>query len=179
MIEKFKLFSFENSEGRDVIHDMFEYRDELMNVLRALDNNTLFNESTNAKEDFTNLLTSFVEGQRGTFANIAVAGSWGLVDCKEGIPSDARVDFVFMPTYIITAILARTYLDYPEIANSIPRYKGALIAGFNFCSLRGLQGHGYEGEDGRVEALKILNMGHVPELLEKNPAWCNELAQIL
>ena len=90
MIEKFKLFSFENSEGRDVIHGMFDYRDELMNVLNALDN------STSIKEDFANLLTSFVEGQRGTFANIAVPGSWGLVDCIEGIPSDARVDFVFM-----------------------------------------------------------------------------------
>ena len=173
MIEKFKLFSFENSESHDVIHEMFEYRDELMNALRALNN------STSVKEDFANLLTSFVEGQRGTFANIGVAGSWGLVDCKEGISSDARVDFVFMSTYIITAILARTYLDYPEMSNSIPRYKDALITGLNFCSLRGLQGHGYEGEDGRVEALKILNMGHVPELLEKNPTWCNKLAQIL
>ena len=82
-------------------------------------------------------------------------------------------------TFRIIAILARTYFDYPEIANSIPRYKEALIAGLNFCSLRGLQGHEYEGEEGRVEALKILNMGHVPELLEKNPTWCNELAQIL
>ena len=62
---------------------MFEYRDELMNLLRALDN------PTSAKEDFANLLASFVEGQRGTFANISVPDSWGLIDCIEGIPSES------------------------------------------------------------------------------------------
>ena len=180
MIDGFKIFRFEDSEnGVDIISAMSEYIESLKDLLDDLDFGDFFNTSEYTRDTYTGLLKSFIAGQRGKFCNIVVPGSWGIFDGDEGIPSDARVDFVYMPTYIICSILSRTYLDYPEIVENIPGYVAALKKGLRFCSLRNLAGHGYDLFKGQAEALEILGLGHIPELLEKHHDWCPKLRNLI
>lgn len=151
---------------------------ELRRILECLDDDTLFSEKVYSQDEFTTLLKSFVEGQRGTLGRTK-EGSWSIVPNDKGMPTDARVDFIFQPTYLVTAILSRVMIDYPEIADSIPNYAVALKKGMLFCSYRNLRGHGYEADKGAAEALTILSMGKVPLLLERDKSLSPELFEAI
>jgi hypothetical protein len=83
--------------------------------------------------------------------------------------ADVRVEFIFQPTYIATATLARALCEYPLTVLSIPGYAESLRSGMDFCSKRRLQGHGYESDEGAILALQILSMGKIPWLLNRHP----------
>lgn len=151
------------------------FNEELKLILESIDSGTIFSSGLYSKADFRNLLESFVKGQRGSLGKTKKEGSWSIVPNDTDMTSDARVDFIFMPTYLVTAILSRIFCDYPDIAKSITGYTNALKKGMKFCSYRDLQGHGYEGDAGAAEALTILSIGKVPWLLENNKDFCPEL----
>jgi hypothetical protein len=95
------------------------------------------------------------------------------------MPSDARVDFVFRPTYAAVATLSRTLCDYPVLAVRTPRFLLTLKQGMKFATYRGLAGHGYEADKGAIHALRILSLGKVPLLLQQHPELCPALAKII
>lgn len=150
------------------------FNNQLKEILERLDNNTIFDEDFYSEESFKHLIQSFVDNQR-SFLGRTKPGSWSLVPNDDGMDSDVRVDFIFKPTYLVTAILSRTLCDYPLLVESIPNYKESLKKGMVFCSYRNLYGHGYEKDLGSAEALTILSLGKIPLLLEKNKDLCPKL----
>ncbi|MFC1876246.1 hypothetical protein ACFL2E_03095 [Thermodesulfobacteriota bacterium] len=127
--------------------------------------------------DLQNLCRSLIVGQRNDLEGIE-QGSW-CVAPKGEMPGDARVDFIFQPSYVAVSILTRFLLDYPELAKEIPNYKDALHKGLHFLTLRKLQGHGYDSTNQMIEAIRILSLGKVPEYLVSNPMACPDLLQIV
>ena len=90
-------------------------------------------------------------------------GSFKLVS-DYNIPSDARVDFCHIPTYICTAILMKAYLiGDSKLSKKIEK---ALIKGLTMSSLRNLRGHGYEGLQGQIEALNIFMEAGLREFID-------------
>ena len=151
-----------------------DFNNQLKEILERLDDNTIFNEDFYSEESFKKLIQSFVENQRDSLGRTK-SGSWSLVPNDDGMDADVRVDFIFMPTYLVTAILSRILCDYPLLVETIPNYIEVLKKGMHFCSYRDLYGHGYERDVGAAEVLTILSIGKVPLLLEKNADLCPEL----
>lgn len=155
--------------------DVFmEFNQELESILESIDDGTLFSEKKYSKDEFSSLLKSFVDGQRESLGRTK-EGSWSIIPNDDDMPTDARIDFIFLPTYLVTAILSRVMIEHPDISDSIPNYTIALQKGMRFCSYRGLYGHGFEAEKGAAEALTILSMGKVPLILERDSDFCPEL----
>jgi len=96
-----------------------------------------------------------------------VDGSFKLFDSYK-VPSDARVDFCHMPTYIGAAILMKEYLNgRRSIAAELERaLKASLEVGF--------LGHGYNAERGRIEALQVFIKGGLHQFLETEKEFCPE-----
>ena len=87
-------------------------------------------------------------------------GSFKLFD-SFNIPSDARVDFCYMPTYLATATLMKAYLTDPE--SFTIKEISALSSGLKMSTARNLRGHGYEGLKGQIEALNIFMKAGLPD----------------
>lgn len=92
-------------------------------------------------------------------------GSFSLLD-SDKVSSDARADFIKMPTYIGTAILMKEY----QKGNS--DLKDRLIKGLNFTAKTHLSGHGFDEERTRIHSLKILCKGKLIDFLENEREIC-------
>lgn len=86
-------------------------------------------------------------------------GSFGLFNDYQ-IPREARIDYIYIPTYIGTAILMKEYL------NGNKDVEKGLIKGLELTQKTNLTGHGYEGEKSRIDSLKIFIAGGLGEFLE-------------
>ena len=164
--------------GTIKIDVLVNFNNELKDILESIDDETLFSERNYTKDEFTTLLKSFVQGQRDSLGKTK-EGSWSIVPNDDGMDADARVEFIFQPTYLVTAILSRIKIDFPEIASSIPNYDFALKKGLHFCTYRNLCGHGYGADQGVADALTILSMGKVPLLLESDKNLCPKLLRTI
>jgi len=153
-------------------------------VLEGLEARTLPDDRDYTCEDLRAYLRSLVQGQRGELSwgagcGHVVAGSWGVnVDCDR-MPSDARVEFVFFPTYIAVATLSRCVLQFPLLSASVEGLVPALHRGMTFACGRNLEGHGYDADADKERALNLLYMGWVPLLLWQNPDFCPPMAALL
>lgn len=148
--------------------------DSMMELLEALDEGLIPNNSDYTSEDLAGYVESLVHGQRDSLGRTK-PGSWGVVPDDAGMDSDARVDFIFRPTYIAVATLSRVLCEYPLMALRVPGYLDALLSGMTFCSHRGLRGHGYEADGGAIVSLLTLSLGKVPWLLNRHPEACPPL----
>ena len=93
-------------------------------------------------------------------------GSFKLFTSYE-IPSDARVDFCHMPTYICTAILMKSYLIGDS--NLSKKIERPLRRGLKACCMRNLMGHVYEALEGQIEALNIFMKAGLREFIDLYP----------
>jgi hypothetical protein len=121
---------------------------------------------------------SLVQGQHRGDEGLQ-PGSWSLTMQPGDMPPDARVDFVFVPTYIAVATLSKYLLVAPGEAIQIRGYDRALRQGLLFATHRGLRGSGYDAPFGFFEAVEILSFGEVPRLLRSSPSLCPELLGVL
>ena len=108
-------------------------------------------------------------------------------DKPENMPSDARVDYFYYPTYLATAITMRALNRYPGIL------KGARIAGESSmtteeaahtlskvmlaCTMRGFSGHGYDDLSGQLDALELFLEADAPRFIAEHPELCPEFNQ--
>lgn len=90
-------------------------------------------------------------------------GSFKLVP-SYNIPSDARVDFCHMPTYICTAILMKAYLTGDKRLSK--KIRIPLKKGLQMSTSRNLQGHGYDAQQGQIEALNIFMKAGLREFID-------------
>lgn len=109
----------------------------------------------------------------------SIRGSWSVAPDDDGVPTNARVDFILTPTYLMAAILSKVLQRHPETAIQVGGPATALRGGLFFCTLCKLQGHGYDGTDGLLAAVEILGRGEVPRLLARCPELCPEMAELL
>ena len=143
----------------------------------------LYRLSADENQSFQNLglrfyLKSIVDGQRGKLIGGTQPGSWCLGP-DDLMDSDARVDFIFKPTYLAVATLSLAKINHPSITNDIEGYDDCLKKGLKFCTHRKLQGHGYDSIAATIDIFKILSLGKVPTLLHRNPEFCIDLKNIL
>jgi hypothetical protein len=166
------------TNGSNFIVGMQEIVHQIRNTLNGLFSDDIPGR-TFSRTDLTKLCKSFVEGQRYDIPRFE--GSWTVVPegYREGMPADARVDFVFMPTYIVVSILTKVMIDFPDITTTIPRYTESLQEGCKFASLRGLTGYGYESVDVMIETIELFEKGSVLTFLSENPEFSPEMYELL
>lgn len=104
-------------------------------------------------------------------------GFWGL-DEPENMPSDGRVDFFYMPTYIATGILLVCKLNFPNIAAELPGFNESLLKGLLGSTGRDLQGHGHDCIDGMIKALNVFITAKAHIFVEKFPNDCKEFTKL-
>ena len=160
--------------GQVDINAMNALIDSMMELLEALDEGLVPNDVDYTADALAVYVKSLVDGQRNSLGR-TVPGSWAVAPDDSGMDSDARVDFVFRPTYIAVATLSRVLCDFPLLALDISGFSNALLTGMYFCSLRGLRGHGYETDAGAIDALRTLSLGKVPWLIGRHPNACPAL----
>lgn len=84
------------------------------------------------------------------------------------MPSDARTEFVYEPTYIATNILITAYCRYEsirkneELVNDFIKVLGASLG-------RGMVGHGYDADEGFVNTMRIFAKGDMMQFINKYP----------
>lgn len=83
------------------------------------------------------------------------------------MPSDARVEFIYMPTYTLAAYLINCKMWLGDLFTKDEEleegFKGILRA----CTGRNMTGHGYEELDGLVDALEIFLEAPLKAFLDK------------
>lgn len=103
-------------------------------------------------------------------------GSFKFFDSYK-IPSDAVIDFCFMPTYICTAILMKAYLT--DSSHFSSKEKSALLNGLKMSSSRNLCGHGFESFRGQIDALNIFMKAGLREFIDLYPEFCPEFSEMI
>lgn len=103
-------------------------------------------------------------------------------DKPENMPSDARVDYFYWPTYIASAFIMKASLLYPGILEkvSLPNKEKAesvtrsvLLA----CTGRGFRGHGYDDVRGLVEVTEFFVDHGASDFLEICGNLCPEFTE--
>ena len=97
---------------------------------------------------------------------------WALDDPNH-MPADARVDYIYVPTYLASSILVYSILHYERI-RTIPEVLSLTRKALNGClgrSSGGLHfvGAGYSGIDGFLDAMDIFADGHMEEFTRRYP----------
>ena len=103
-------------------------------------------------------------------------GSFKFLD-SYNIPSDARVDFCHMPTYICTAILMKAYMTNSQAFTS--QEESALFYGLKVSCARNLSGHGYEGLIGQIDALNVFMKAGLKEFMDLHQEFCPEFSEMI
>ena len=93
------------------------------------------------------------------------------LDEPENMPSDARVDFFYNPTYYGTAIIMRAVMKHPDLLKEHENEIRGLMMG---CTGRGFKGSGYGGLRGLLETLKIFAGADCDGFLSEYPELCAE-----
>lgn len=156
----------------------FEVRDDLLSrlkILRAGERSASFYPSDEAIERFTRRL---LECQRNDTRPAMKEGSWCIPEDVR-MPSDARVDFVYFPTYIALAWLCLVWRERRDIAVRIPGFDRGLRRAQHFASLRHLRGHGYDRNQECLEAIRLLAIGKVFTVAREAPRHLHSINRLL
>jgi len=128
------------------------------------------NEGSVSKEEAYEFVTASIGQQIEIHEK---GGFWGLVNPKE-TPSDARVRYFYMPTYLMTAILMKTVLVFPEVETQVVGFHEALEKGLKASCGRKLQGSGLDAEEGMCKALEVFMDGGLVSFLQRYRDYCEE-----
>ena len=112
------------------------------------------------------------------------------LDDPRSMPSDARVDFFYRPTYIGAAIIIRAVLLYPDLLDakaglrencdsedekSLKYVFPRLLTG---CTGRDFAGAGYEGLEGLIETLTLFTSAGTAEFVKKYLNLCKPFSKL-
>lgn len=92
------------------------------------------------------------------------------MDDPETMPSDARVDFFYRPTYIASTIIMVICLRYPTVLSDLPtseEIRKILSGCLDTCTGRDFGGSGIEWYEGLVETMKLFSAHRVGEFVRK------------
>lgn len=97
-------------------------------------------------------------------------GFFGLVNDRRGMDGDCRVDFIYIPTYLLSSLLMRYILEHPDVLKGERKEK--VTKALEACTGRNFTGHGMDREEGLVNCLDILEKGHAEEFVTAYPELC-------
>ena len=103
------------------------------------------------------------------------------LDEPGNMPSDARVDFFYMPTYLGTAMVIRAALEcltFMDELETDPEKKNAFHGMLLGCTGRGFKGHGFDDLKGMIETLGVFAQARTEEFIRKYPDICREFTQL-
>ncbi|WP_409967485.1 leucine-rich repeat domain-containing protein [Bengtsoniella intestinalis] len=103
---------------------------------------------------------------------------WGLQDPRS-MPSDARVEFFYMPTYYTVAMLIYMLEQGCIDKESIPEFETVFCGGLKACAGRHMMGHGYESTEGLLDALEIFQAAGAFAFCKKHPNTCPTFVECL
>ena len=103
-------------------------------------------------------------------------GSFKLLN-MDHLPSDAKIDFYYLPTYLCTAILMKAFLT-DEDALTL-KAKSGLLKGLKVSCAKNLHGHGYEALKGQIEALNIFMKAGLNEFIDLHSDFCPEFSEMI
>jgi len=103
---------------------------------------------------------------------------WGYFD-PDGMPHDARVEYIFTPTYIAVSILANVLMRLPSRAMKIDGFAEILKKGLNAATGRNFEGAGYEAVSGLVDALEIFADGRMFDFIDTYPDIATSFTRLL
>ncbi|MFO7527614.1 MAG: hypothetical protein R6W86_02240 [Marinobacter sp.] len=108
-------------------------------------------------EAFTRYL---VENQRDNPKLHFGHGSWAIPE-DTAMPSDAAVDFAFVPSYLAVAWLVLVTERYPHVAGNVTGMAKSLRRGLRFIFIKDLKGSGYDSNRELLKAVEYLSLGGV------------------
>ncbi|MGM9530919.1 gamma-glutamylcyclotransferase family protein [Intestinibacter sp.] len=153
--------------------------------------NTNVEEALKIKSEVRDLLQSIIDGKktRPEIEEICVSlineqvkdksdlkGFWRIID-DEHMPSDARVDFIYYPTYYATMIMMLGYLM--NIDEKVLGFEETLKLGLDACVKTNLSGHGYESIDVKIEVLNLFIKVGLLEFLSLNYDFCRSFSKMI
>ena len=100
------------------------------------------------------------------------------LDEPEKMPSDARVDFFYRPTYIATAIVMKAHMMLPGLLKAksdTMTFHGMLLGSTG----RGFKGHGFDDLKGLIDTLSIFAEAGVAAFIRRYPDYCEEFTNLL
>ncbi|MBD3158887.1 MAG: hypothetical protein GF309_08880 [Candidatus Lokiarchaeota archaeon] len=157
---------------------------QLMNErLRALLMHLLSEEipgKNMSSEQLRHFCKSMVEETRRDLD--AFTGSWAVlpIDFEGHRPSDAGVEFVYLPTYLGVCILTWIKNKNQAIAESVSNYDRRLKKGYSFSAKKeGLRGHGYHRYATQLETIKLFSQTGVLKFISDNPEYSTEMYDLL
>ncbi len=104
---------------------------------------------------------------------------WSVMPVETIADRDARVDFIFMPSHIVTATLSLFQQRFADIAQTIESFDQALRDAYRFSAITKLQGAGYDSVSHQIHAIDILTLGNLPATINSNPLLSVPLAVAL
>lgn len=88
-----------------------------------------------------------------------------MYDAPNTMPADARVDFVYRPTYLAATIMMTAYCRYNNLRTD-KTFTTILRKVLNACLGRGFLGAGYESTEGLLDTLHIFAEGDTMRFIE-------------
>lgn len=98
---------------------------------------------------------------------------------ERDMPSDARVDFLYRPTYVCCQIMMRALLGGRLSDDQGQRVNTALSRGLAFSCGRGLNGHGIEDLERQCEDVADFGHAGIMEIAERYPLLCPEFFSLI
>ena len=100
----------------------------------------------------------------------------------EGMPGDARFDFIFRPTFLAVAIAMRTLLRFPRLAEREALSGDGSLSGSELLRIlsacmqgscaNGFRGHGYDALSGVIDTMSLFRQAGADAFLAEYPALC-------
>ncbi len=84
------------------------------------------------------------------------------------VPSDARVDFVYTPTYLACAVTICAINEHEDLLSD-EEIRETLYYGLNGCTGRRFLGHGFDDTAGFLDAMDIFAQCDVLSFVERHP----------
>ena len=104
------------------------------------------------REETENIVRKLVAGFK-EYDTIPDKRFYALFDPRK-VPADARVDFVYTPTYFACAIIICAVSEYEDLLED-EAIRETLYYGLNGCTGRKFLGAGYDDIDGFLDAMEI------------------------
>lgn len=165
----------------DSVENMQSTLANLHEIFDALTEGRIPNDSNYSSEDLKNFSESVMKTQKKRINQYFPEGSWCLME-NEGAasaPSDAKVYFLDMPSYLLLSFLVYLKNNHSEIVKTLPGINEVIKKGLSFAAARDLHGHGFDSNDDMIRAIKVFHKGGVLQFVSENPNISPEFIKML
>ena len=94
------------------------------------------------------------------------------------VPSDIRVEYIYIPTYIVCGIIMYAVVKYPALMGN-RTFKETFYNGLNGCIGRNFSGHGYDSIKGFLDTMDIFSQSKVMDFIGTYPEFNPEFNEAI